>query len=192
LLPYYEDLGLEKIHGVNCLEPKHNNSNADKACSFICSVSENPTNCLCKYGIKVNLFDKKMYCYYHNKTINTTHLLQIKEAKQKLKDEKQKTKDEKQKTKDEKQKTKEAKQKTKELKQQLKEETQKLKEEKLKATVDAQNTIVIPIIIGEENVVVPCGCIATLKTGARKGNVCNKRVYNDSMCKLHYCIFVIK
>jgi hypothetical protein len=180
LLPYYEDLGLAKINGVNCLEPTHNISDPLKACTFVCHAPENPTNCLCTYKNTVNFFDKKMYCYYHNKTVNTTHLTQIKAEKQKIKAEKQKIKEEKQKIKEEKQKIKEEKQKIKEEKQKTKEEKQQLKE-------DAQNTIVIPMIIGE---VVPCGCIATLKTGVRKGHVCNKRVHQDAMCKLHYYIYV--
>ena len=46
--------------------------------------------------------------------------------------------------------------------------------------------------IEEENVVVTplVGCIAVLKTGACKGKACNKKVYNDAMCKLHYCIYL--
>jgi hypothetical protein len=198
LLPYYEEFDLEKIHGVNYLAPANK---TDKVCSFICHVPENPTNCLCTYGIKVNFFDKQMYCHYHNTKVNTTHLAQIKDArlkakqkvndeKQKVKDAKQKLKDEKQKTKDEKQKTKDEKQKTKELKQKTKELKQQLKDANHSDTEDIQNTIVIPIIIGEDNAVVPCGCISTLKTGARKGHICNKRAYQDSMCKLHYYIYL--
>ena len=96
--------------------------------------------------------------------------------KQKIKEEKQQIKDAKQKTKDEKQKTKELKQQLKDAKQQLKDTT--------------QNKVENPITIGEENIVVPCGCIATLKTGARKGQACNKRVHQDAMCKLHYGIYL--
>jgi hypothetical protein len=182
LLPYYEDLGLKKIHGVNCLDPKHNSEHPPTECSYVGDTA-NPTICTGFYGFKVNSFDKKIYCYYHNKIVNNTHLIQIKAEKQKVKDEKQKIKDEKQKIKDEKQKVKEEKQK-------IKDEKQKLKEAKTSLHEDVQNTIVTPIIIGEANVVVPCGCTATLKTGARKGQACNKRVHQDTMCKLHYCIYV--
>jgi hypothetical protein len=201
LLPYYEDFDLAKIHGVNWLDPTHNSVKTDKVCSFICHAPENPTNCLCTYGIKINFFDKQLYCHYHNVTVNKTHLLLIKEAKQKIKDEKQKIKDEKQKVKEEKQKVKEEKQKVKEEKQKTKDAKQKTKDAKQKTTElkqqlkelkqnineDAQNTIVFPVIIGEE---IPCGCVATLKTGTRKGQACDKRVYQDAMCKLHYCIFL--
>jgi uncharacterized protein (DUF3084 family) len=118
------------------------------------------------------------------------YITQIKTEKQKIKDEKQKIKDEKQKIKEEKQKVKDEKQKIKEEKQKDKEAKQKLKEAKTSIHEDVQNTIVTPMIISEANVVVPCGCIATLKTGARKGQACNKRVHQDTMCKLHYYIYL--
>ena len=197
LLPYYEDLGLAKIHGVNCLDPTHDSTHPTKACCFVDDAA-NPTICTGFYGFKVNCFDKKFYCYYHNKTVNNTYLIKlkeekqkIKEAKQKVKDEKQKVKEEKQKIKEEKQKAKEEKQKAKEEKQKVKEATQSVKDETQNTAEDTHNTIVnpitTPITIGE---VVICGCVATLKTGARKGQACNKRVHQDAMCKLHYCIYV--
>ena len=167
LLPYYEDLNLAKIDGVNFLD---NIIKTDKVCAFICHVPENPTTCLCTYGIKINFFDKQMYCHYHNTTVNATYLTQIKDKKQKIKDENQKVKDEKQKVKESKQKVKDSHQKQE----------------------PSQNEVEHPMIIGEENIVVQCGCIATLKTGARKGHGCNKRVHQDAMCKLHYCIYVLK
>ena len=169
LVPYYEDLGLAKIHGVNCLDPTLASGDPTKVCCFVDDAT-NPVICAGFYGFKVNCYDKKVYCYYHNKIVNNTHLIKIKEEKQKIKDEKQKVKEEKQKVKEEKHK--------------VKEEKQQLKN----VNEDVQNTIVTPMIIGEGNVVVPCGCIATLKTGARKGQACNKRVHQDAMCKLHYCI----
>jgi len=179
VLPYYEDLGLAKIHGVNCLTPKHNSDHPPTECSYVGDAA-NPTICTGFYGFKVNCFDKKVYCYYHNKIVNNTHLIKIKEEKQKIKDEKQKIKEEKQKIKEEKQKAKEEKQKAKEEKLPLKEAKPSVKDE-------PQNTIVIPTIIGEE---APGGCIATLKTGVRKGQACNKRIHQDAMCKLHYCIYL--
>ncbi|MEI6291431.1 MAG: hypothetical protein WCP19_13450, partial [Chloroflexota bacterium] len=100
------------------------------------------------------------------------------------------TKEAKQKTKELMQQLKEAKQAVKDNKQKATEDAQKATEDAQKATEDAQNTIVNPMTIGEENVVVPCGCVATLKTGARKGLVCNKRVHQDAMCKLHYYIYL--
>jgi len=185
LLPYYEDLGLKKIYGVNCLEPTHNTVDPTKVCSFV-EDAANPVICGF-YGFKVNCFDKKNYCYYHNKIVNNTHLIKNKEEKQKVKDEKQKLKEEKQKAKEEKQKIKEEKQKAKEEKQKAKEAKQKLKEANTSLHEDVQNTIVTPMIIGEA---ILGGCAATLKTGARKGQACNKRVHQDTMCKLHYCIYV--
>jgi hypothetical protein len=213
LLPYYEEMGLAKIHGVNCVEPTpHNNVPADKACSYV--DADNSTACSC-YAIKVNVTDKKLYCYYHNMIVNSAYRAQIKankklvlEAKQKIKDEKQKIKDEKQKIKDEKQKIKNVNQKLKEEKQKVKEDKKLVLEAKQNAKTpvieakkaieyidltneDTQNTIENLITIKEEPVITPpCGCIATLKTGPRKGQVCNKRTFQSEMCKLHYCIFL--
>jgi len=179
LLPYYEELGLNKIHGVNCLDPTHDITPHHNECSYV-GDGPNPTFCTGFYGFKVNSFDKKMYCYYHNKIVNNTHLIKVKAEKQKIKDEKQKIKDEKQKIKDEKQKAKDEKQKAKDEKQKTKEATQSI-------TEDAQNSVESPVIIGEETL---GGCIATLKTGLRKGQACNKRIHQDAMCKLHYHNYV--
>jgi len=177
LLPYYEDLGLVKIHGVNCLEPAtHNHMLIDKTCSYVDAT--NSVACSC-YAVKVNVTDKKLYCYYHNTIVNSTYKAQIKEAKKLVLEAKQKIKEEKQKLKEEKQKVKEE-------KQNIKEEKQKTKQQ-----ADIQNTIENFITIQEEPVITPpCGCIAILKTGPRKGQVCNKRTYQDAMCKLHYYIYL--
>ena len=79
-------------------------------------------------------------------------------------------------------KKKEEKQKVKEEKQKAKEEKQKIKEENQKVA----NVVVGNVVVGN----VEPGCISVLKTGLCKGKVCNKRIFNESMCKLHYSIFI--
>ena len=205
LLPYYEEMGVSKIHGVNCIEPvPHNNIPSDKACSYV--DAENSTACSC-YAIKVNVTDKKLYCYYHNMIVNSAYRAQIKankklvlEAKQKVKEEKKLVLEAKQKVKEEKKLVLEAKQKVKEDKKLVLDAKQNAKATKLKEDIpktieyidltneDAQNTVVT--IVEEPVITPPVGCIAILKTGARKGHVCSKRTHQDSMCKLHYCIYL--
>ena len=189
LLPYYEELGLPKIHGVNYLEVNHVEHVSHKKCSFI----DDDVHCKL-YAFKNNVYDKKLYCYSHNSIINHMHVTKNNAAKQKAKEEKQKAKEEKQKAKEEKQKAKEEKQKAKEEKQKAKEEKQKAKEEKQKASnVVVGNVVVGNVVVGNvvvDNLESVPGCISVLKTGLCKGKVCNKRIFNESMCKLHYCIFI--
>ena len=188
LLPYYEEIDLAKIHGVNCVEPAtHNNFMPDKACSYV--DADNSSACVC-YAIKVNVTDKKLYCYYHNMMVNSAYRAKIKAAKKLVLDAKQKVKEEKQKVKEEKQKVKEEKQKVKDAKNTVLESKKAIEYIDL-TKEDTQNTVENLITLGEEPVITaPCGCVATLKTGARKGQICNKRTYQDAMCKLHYCIFL--
>ena len=180
LLPHYEELGLAKIHGVNYIEPNHIPHISHKVCSFV-ENNENHTHCK-SYAFKVNTFDKKLYCFPHNVFVHNMYVIKKKEEKQKVKEEKQKAKEEKQKIKEEKQKAKEEKQKAKEEKQKAKEEKQKIKEENQKVA----NVVVGNVVVGN----VEPGCISVLKTGLCKGKVCNKRIFNESMCKLHYSIFI--
>jgi hypothetical protein len=189
LLPYYEEMGLAKIHGVNCVEPTpHNNVPADKACSYVDAA--NSTACSC-YAIKVNVTDKKLYCYYHNTIVNSAYRKKLLEAKLLAKEAKKLVLEAKQKAKEEKKLVLEAKQIAKEEKKLVLEAKQKAKEAKKLVKDDTQNTIENLITIQEESVIMPPGgCIATLKTGARKGHVCNKRTFQSEMCKLHYCIFL--
>jgi hypothetical protein len=182
LLPYYEELGLAKVHGVNYLEVNHVPHVSHKACSFI----ENHTPCK-SYAFKINVYDKKLYCYPHNAIVHNMYVTKNKEEKQKAKEEKQKAKEEKQKAKEEKQKAKDDKQKAKDDKQKAKEEAKKQK-----VTNVVVGNIVVENVVEDNAVVsniVVTGCVSVLKTGPCKGKVCNKRIYNDSMCKLHYCVF---
>jgi hypothetical protein len=97
LLPYYENMGIEKTHGVNYIDPDHkntskyyNNYTDYNYCQFLSVNSNynpdgdnpeetNATNCgNCKYykcfmpGYKIignNFGDDKYYCYAHKKQV---------------------------------------------------------------------------------------------------------------------------
>ena len=158
LLPYYKELGLKRINGVNnyytYVVPVDDNDN-DKKCQFLIenelfntTISENETTnpkfvkCNKFTYIKSNFTkynDTNCYCYTHKPIVLNKYKLEeddkkqkIKDEKQKIRDEKQKIKDEKQKIKDENQKIKDEKQKIKDEKQKLKDEIQKIKDEKQK------------------------------------------------------------
>jgi hypothetical protein len=150
VLPYYEELNLEKVCGVNHIDLNKNYSPSGyigasyKPCeSLVINLNYDPSgnepdeliHCMA-YGTKLpaHFGDTKHYCYLHKKLIINKHKreksLKLKAAKQQAKDiliaEVKKAKEEtNQKLKEEKQKTKEEKQKTKEEKQKTKEEKQK-------------------------------------------------------------------
>ena len=150
VLPYYEELNLEKISGVNHIDlnktytPSGYIGTSYKPCeSLIINLHHDPSGndtdeliqCM-SYGTKLppHFGDSKHYCYLHKKLIINKHKrdehMKLKAAKQQAKDiliaEVKKAKEEaSQKLKEEKQKTKEEKQKTKEAKQ----KTHKLKDE---------------------------------------------------------------
>lgn len=201
LLPYYEELGLKKIHGVNFYDPNVKNSYSNHngvKCSYqIPSPNFDETKpesdmnkkCYpCNYSYAtliteynpanpsqpLNYGDDNSYCYKHKK-------LMIKHYKDK---EKQKIKDEakaaKQKVKDE---TKAAK----ELeKQKIKEEKQKAKE----ATKASKKKPVENVVLGPSEVAIETnikiGCIQILKTGPNKGKPCGCKITSENLCVRHY------
>jgi hypothetical protein len=149
LLPYYEDLKLDQVHGVNYIDEKQNHTHSCigssyKPCeSLVINLNYDPSGnapdeliqCMA-YGTKLppHFGDTKHYCYLHKKLIINKHKRdehkKLKVAKQQAKDiliaEVKKAKEEtNQKLKEEKQKLKEEKQKTKEAKQKTKEAKQK-------------------------------------------------------------------
>lgn len=192
VLPYYEDLNLSKVNGVNYYDITMNcNSNYSK-CEFITTnlifndqleeSSENKKFLKCyQYGTKIlgeNFGDTKNYCYYHKQMIIKTKkkelLKKIKEEKLKLKEEaKQKIKEEKQQLKEL---IKEAKQKIKKIKKEIEIE---IKQEKTE-----ENVVVGNIVIN--SIQEPELCIQILKTGTSKGNQCCKKIFNEHLCKRHY------
>lgn len=164
LLPYYDDMGVEKVHGVNYIDNTKVHFKIDNLnyvlgeCSYKETLSD-PANtapgCFCNY---VTLYtDGKYYCSTHkrivDKKILKEKIMEKREAEKKLKLE--------------------ARLKEKQEKMQMKNEAkQKLKEEKKK-----QN----------ENVVLfsPNGCKQILKTGLRKGEMCGCKIVNGEFCTRH-------
>jgi hypothetical protein len=204
LLPYYEELGLKKVNGVNFYDP-----------SIIETCSNNHFNYhyeKCKYQIKSPNFDetkpesetnKKYYtcnigyattiqlynqdnpsqpinygdenCYcYSHKKI------MIKQYKT---EEKQKAKElekaAKQKIKDEAKAAKELE------KQKIKEEKQKAKE----ATKISKKKPVENVVLGPSDVVLEIeGCVQILKTGPNKGKPCGCKISAENLCGRHFKI----
>jgi vacuolar-type H+-ATPase subunit I/STV1 len=201
VLPYYEDLNLSKVNGVNYYDINMNytSSNYSK-CEFVTTnlvfndkleeSNENKKHLKCyQYGSKIlgeNFGDTKNYCYYHKQQIIKT---KKEEIKQKLKEEKQKLKEAtKQKIKEEKQQLKElikeAKQKIKKIKKEIKQDkTEELKKDKTNEN-NEENVVLGNIVIDstQEHVL----CIQILKTGTSKGTQCCKKVFNEHLCKRHY------
>lgn len=204
ILPYYEDLGLEKVNGVNFYDPnlKQTNNNysnykGEKCCYllennlFNSNEPESNNNkkyieCGGWYSTKIMLYneenpsepvtygDDKCYCYSHKK-------LMIKHYKQKLKE---KEKEEKKQAKlQEKLQIKEAK----ELAKTEEKAAKKLAKEEaktLKKNSNNQNIILGPSIIENQIGV----CIQILKTGPNKGNACGCKIVSENLCKRHFLL----
>jgi len=175
VLPYYEDLNLLKVNGVNYYDITMNcNSNYSK-CEFITTnlifndqleeSSENKKYLICyQYGTKIlgeNFGDTKNYCYYHKQQIIKT---KKKELLKKIKEEKQQLKEL----------IKEAKQKIKKIKKEI-----EIKQDKTEENVVLGNIVIDST---QEHEL----CIQILKTGTSKGNQCCKKVFNEHLCKRHY------
>lgn len=186
LLPYYEELGLEKIKGVNY--PAH--TNCLNRC-FFKSPNKNFNPNLTEYYwnqkemecgcVPTHVIDNKLYCYKHH----------FKIMKNKMKDAMQKKKEEaKQLVAAKKQAALEAKLKLKEEKLKLKEEKEKEKKEKQQEKKQKKEKKEVPfntdnIIITPETQTQTQTCIAILKYGQRKGQCCGQKVYNEQLCKRH-------
>lgn len=195
ILPYYEELGLKKVNGVNFFDMsiKYNKYNNCKCVfkipnsNFDINSPESETNqkllnchsyCTSKIMIYNSLNpsqlitygDDNYYCYSHKK-----HM--IKQYKLK-----------------EKEKEKEMKKQEKELqKAQLKAEKVKAKEEANAAKQAAkkgsktENVVLGPSIIQNQTTNI-AGCVQILKTGPKKGNKCGCKIVSDNMCKRHYSL----
>jgi len=207
VLPYYEELNLPKIDGVNYIDPNYkvnlNTSSCYKTCQFLTpnpnfnpngeNVSEtnvyNNINCkffLCLHmGSKINFHygQETGENYGDDKYYCWNHKKQmIKKYKTEIAS---KNKEEAKKTKllakEEIKKQKEAeKMKAKEEKQK---EKQKEKEEKKQKKLN----IVADNIVLSTNTDISLNefCLEILKTGPNKGNKCGCKIYNDNMCKRH-------
>jgi hypothetical protein len=207
LLPYYEEFGLEKIDGVNWLNPllnpkkTHSNSILYKSCDFLSpnfyfdpsgndpkeTSYYNSGNCKfikCS-NVGTILKDDKYYCFNHKKIMVKKYK---EEAKKANKEAKQKEKEDKKKA------NKEAKQKEKEEKKISK----KSKIDCLKYNIvniindnSGSNIVLGPISISDNTIEID-GCSEIIKSGPNKGNPCGCAIFyticNDNMCKRHYSL----
>lgn len=201
LLPYYEELGLPKVNGVNFYDPnikqtnytsnhkkcmfKYPNQNYDPSKSETELNSKYLTNMKClNYGSQIQLYnclnpshpitygDTNYYCYSHKK-------IMVKKYKA---EQKQKEKDE---LKALKLKVKQQAKEAKELeKQKVKEEKEKLKE----SAKVVKKTHIENIILGPSNVSLELseGCISILKSGPNKGKHCGCKITSENMCLRHF------
>lgn len=186
LLPYYQELGLQKVSGVNFYDPNReplcNNYKLHK-CEYE-SLNQNydpnkpesitnkkTVQCYSNYATKITGFDSepniygddKSYCYKHKKQVIKDYKLKEKEKMKELKiQEKALVKAAKQKAKEE----------EKQLNKKVKESSKKIKSE---------NVVLGPSIIGTENT----GCVQILKSGPNKGNPCGCKIFADNLCKRH-------
>lgn len=200
LLPYYEELGLPKVNGVNVLHPvvvplsvpvtqtnyfkpcQYTDPETGSQCDKICGMSGNYVNA-----------DNKIYCYQHRNAVLKKYKAELAaiEHKKKL-EEKLKLKEEKLKQKEEAMKLKQQAMKEKQLlKEELKNQVMQAKKQKIKADVDVQGETGVPVVIGddEQNVVISStivGCVQLLKTGPSKGQACGVPIFNDNCCRRHY------
>lgn len=204
LLPYYEELGLSKVHGVNFYDPnlkiKQPTCNHDvEQCMykfpnehFNPNIPESVENskylmnmkCSHYYGTQIQLYnhlnESHPITYGDNNFYCYTHKrIMIKHYKAQ---EKQKAKDD---AKTAKLKVKEDVKLAKEMaKQKLKEEKQKAKEEmKASKKKPAENIVIGPSNVSLEPIE---GCIAILKSGPNKGKKCGCAIKSENMCHRHF------
>jgi hypothetical protein len=215
VLPYYSDLGLKNVPGVNVPakieEPIYHNKrceylipnlNFDPSSNNIIEIGSAHDLYNCKFYkchhsytslIVPSYGDNKYYCWHHKKIVLKKYK---QEAVEKLKQEKQQLKEQVKKAKEEaKQKEKEEKQKEKEEKQKSKEEQKKMAMQEKKKNGSKQNNInknkdtdeEQNVIIGLiDNSVLLNHCNEILKTGPNKGGHCSICIYKDNLCKRHY------
>jgi len=171
LLPYYAELGLKEIYGVNSCNP--NCILFASNCIYMCEWPECPRG-----GHRV--FMNKRYCTPHLWFIKKGAAVkkkQEKEAKMKAKEEeKQKKLEEKQKKLEEKQKKLEEKEKT-------------PKPKVVKKKVPVENTIIsenLVVLTDSSEIITSNFCTIIMKTGPRKGEICGLDVHSENMCKRHF------
>lgn len=177
LLPYYAELGLPKMNGINCSD--WNNLSGCNHCQFLIKNSlfndlepenDNINQKFIKCGNTKTLYmlNNKLYCYCHNKLLIKEYKLKEKEeAKQKLKEEKEQTKQK--------------------LKAEKEEAKQKLKaEKKLTENLVLGHITIEKEQIEENNNITNEKCMQILKSGPNKGNKCKCKIYLDNLCKIHY------
>jgi hypothetical protein len=169
LLPYYENMGVDKVHGVNFIDETKVVAKTKCAHSYFSGTCNYKDGTLfCQHTYVTTFEDGKYYCYSH------VRFLERKALKDKIlkkkEEEKAKKLQEKQKAKDEKQNEKAA------AKQKLKEEKD-LKKAAAKVTKVSTDE---NLVIFSEN-----GCKQILKTGSRKGQICGCKIKSGDFCSRH-------
>jgi hypothetical protein len=214
ILPYYEDLGLPKVNGVNYIDMNMSNvqdsyyDGVYKLCQFIKPnvffnpESKNITEFYkqglniedCK-SIKCNYLGTQLSYYYHdyndeNFYCHQHKILVVKKYKKEISD---KAKQEKEKIKQiEKEEKQKAKQKEKEEKQKAKDELKKsvqLAKMNKKQKTNDTNVVTDNVVIGVSDIVITENivlCTEILKSGPKKGLQCGTKVFQNNLCKRHY------
>jgi hypothetical protein len=215
VLPYYEELGLNKINGVNNIDVNYNNYKSLDTHYYCEYLTPNPTydpsgnytsetnstnvgNCKflkCLYiGSKINYSDKKGLINHNfgdEKNYCYFHKSQLikiykKEKYNKDKEEAKKSKEELKEQ--EKKKKEEIKKTEKEEKKQLKKISKQLKnlEKETNLLINTDNeNKVIGTIHLIENQENQL-CNVILKTGQNKGKICGCKITNENLCTRHY------
>jgi hypothetical protein len=190
ILPYYEEMGLKKLYGINSLDYTHKNVYGTndyevhyygiKFKKGICCENENNFICKSKYVAFIPNTELS-YCTFHYR--NCLKKYKLKEKQQKL-DEKKKQKDE-----------------SLVARQKLFEEKNLVRAEKglpplktlprikpvLKNIIEPGQPIGQYIPEDEQNTIV--GCKMILKTGPNKGKPCGcKKIKENNLCKRHYTL----
>jgi hypothetical protein len=205
VLPYYPDLGLDKIVGVNVLNIYDANVSKLKRCEYLIPnpnyIPDTTNTELVGDIIGNNLLDTNLYnCKYFKCNHYGSLLKDINKSSENNPDKyycythknliikKQKN--------DLLEKKKEEKLKLKEEKLKLKEELKlKLKEEKIKIKAAKQNIVLGTSIIMSDKESVPISelCKEIIKFGLNKGNQCSCKIFknddNKLLCKRHYNIY---
>jgi len=163
LLPFYENMGVEKLHGINWIdETKILPKNMIPSYFFgVCNFKPNAgeEDYQCKNVNVCSHLDNKNYCYLHLKEV------QRKEMKEKILMKKEEEKKQKQETKA----------KEKEAKLLAKEKAKEEKKQNNASLVNNENLVILS----------PDGCQAILKTGSRKGHSCGCKKSTELYCVRH-------
>jgi hypothetical protein len=180
VLPYYEELGVEKINGVNFYDENIKETYGG-GLSYKCQYTgQECVSCSTYWGTsKILIYnnkdlskpitygDNKYYCYTHKRKM-------IKEYKLK---EKEKEKEAKQKQKEE----------AKLAKQKIKEEAKLAKQNSKFKNISTENVVLeASIVINQE--INHIGCVQILKTGLKKGQLCGCKIYSENVCKRHHLL----
>jgi hypothetical protein len=210
LLPYYEELGLRKVNGVNFYDPYSKTSMYNKCEYQYPNDNYDPTkpetetntpylnNLKCHFsGFQIAVYnsqnpsqpinygDTKCYCYNHKKMMIKYYKYQEKE-KEKI-EKKQAKELEKQKKILEKKQAKELEKQKKSLEKKQAKEFQNQKKFYLQQIKDASK--ILNNMAMSENIVlgpsIQSGCVQILKTGLNKGKPCGCKIFTDNMCKRH-------